>query len=59
MNTLYHWFYLVGYGGWIMPRLLRRVTARSECHRAWLLGHLGYFEEGGVRFSSANPYPSS
>lgn len=59
MNTLYHWIYLAGYDGWIVPRLLRRVTARSECHRAWLLGHLGYFEEGGVRFSPANPYPSS
>lgn len=57
MNRIYHSFYLAGYGGWIMPRLLPRLTARSEIHRAWLLGCLGFFEESGVRFSPANPYP--
>lgn len=57
MNTLCHWVYLAGYGGWFLPRLLRKVTARSELHRAWLIGHLGFFEEGGMRFSPANPYP--
>ncbi|MDC0660579.1 hypothetical protein N6L27_21455 [Leisingera sp. SS27] len=56
MTTICQWFYLAGYGGWIMPRFLRRLTARSEFHRAWVTGCLGFFEEGGVRFGPASPY---
>ena len=49
--------YLRGHGGSEMSRFTRRLIARSELHRAWLLGSLGYFEEGGVTYGPCNPYP--
>jgi hypothetical protein len=36
---------------------MRRQIAGTELHRAWLLGSLAYFEEGGTAFGPANPYP--
>lgn len=52
--------YLQGHTGFEMSRFMRfmrRMIARSELHRAWLLGSLGYFEEGGVSYGPCNPYP--
>lgn len=49
--------YLRGHGGSEMSRFMRRLIARSELHRAWLVGSLGYFEEGGVTYGPCNPYP--
>ena len=49
--------YLRGQGGFEMSRFTRRLIARSELHRAWLLGSLGYFEEAGVSYGPCNPYP--
>lgn len=51
-------FYLYGYQGKALSRLLRKLIAGSEVHRAWLLGYLGFFEQDGVRFGPANPYSS-
>lgn len=48
--------YLAGYRGWKAPRILRRVIARSELHRAWLLGSMGFFVENDISFGPANPY---
>jgi len=56
MNAIYHRIYLLGYSGWHMPRLLRRMIAKSHAHRAWFLGRSGYFEEDGIRFGLAKPY---
>jgi hypothetical protein len=49
--------YLRGHGGSEMSRFMRRMIARSELHRAWLVGSLGYFEEGGVTYGPCNLYP--
>lgn len=48
--------YLIGHSGRILPRRLRKLIARSEIHRAWLLGYMGFFEQGGVSFGPAHPY---
>ncbi len=40
-----------------MPRWLRRAVARSELHSAWLSGFHGRFEERGVKYGPARPYP--
>ena len=48
--------YLLGYGGHQLPRRIRRLTARSALHRAWLGEFHGRFEEGGVQYGPANPY---
>lgn len=58
--TRYHIYlrvYLIGHDGKVMPRLLRKLLARSEIHNAWLLGYMGFFEQDGIRFGPANPYP--
>lgn len=55
MTPIYHRLYLAGYSGWIMPRKLRRLIAGSEVHRAWLIGHLGFFDEDGRHFGPASP----
>ncbi|EGP54343.1 hypothetical protein G3A56_28175 (plasmid) [Rhizobium oryzihabitans] len=58
--TIYHIYlraYLLGYDGKVMPRSLRKLLARSEIHNAWLLGFMGFFEQDGIRFGPANPYP--
>lgn len=39
-----------------MPRWFRRAFARSDIHRAWLVGHDGCFWQDGMRFGPANPY---
>ena len=49
--------YVKGHGGYEMSRFTRRLIARSELHRAWLLGSLGYLEESGVSYGPCNPYP--
>lgn len=56
MNWIYHRIYLAGYSGWIMPRTIRRAIGGTECHRAWILGHHGYFEERRIRYGPTNPY---
>lgn len=56
MNWIYHRIYLAGYRGWTMPRTICRAIGGTECHRAWLLGQRGYFEEAGTRYGSTNPY---
>ena len=54
MTPLYHRIYLAGYSGWVMPRRLRKLIARSELHRAWLAGFLGIFEDTAPHASPAN-----
>lgn len=39
-----------------LPRWFRRAFARSDIHRAWLVGHDGCFWQDGIRFGPANPY---
>lgn len=56
LDRLYMDLYLRGLHGWIMPRSLRRLIAGTACHRAWLMGHLGYFEQDGIAFGPANRY---
>lgn len=56
-NALMHRIYLTGYAGRQAPRWLRRALARTELHRAWLSGIDGRFEEAGVSYGPANPYP--
>lgn len=48
--------YLSGYRGSVWPRFLRRMIAGTCLHRAWLLGHLGFFSEGGIAYGPARPY---
>ncbi|MPQ69427.1 hypothetical protein [Pseudomonas sp. MWU12-2323] len=38
-------FYLLGYTGYLLPRSLRRLLARTKLHRAWLAGDMGVFRE--------------
>lgn len=57
MDRIYHRIYLAGYGGWQMPRRLRKLIAGTEAHRAWLLGFTGCFEQGGIQYGPAHPYP--
>jgi hypothetical protein len=49
MTAIAHRFYLHGYHGRVLPRLVRRIIARTLFHRGWLAGHLGVFEQQGVR----------
>ncbi|MBS1303425.1 hypothetical protein [Loktanella sp. SALINAS62] len=57
MTSIYHRAYLHGYARQPAPRWLRRFIARSEIHRAWLAGYLGFFESDGVAYGPAYPYP--
>ena len=59
MTSIYLRAYLAGHTGQIMPRRLRKAIAGSELHRAWLVGFLGFFEQDGVAYGPANPYPQS
>lgn len=52
-----HRVYLAGYTGQIMPRWMRKAFPGSDLHRAWFLGFKGCFEENGIRYGPANPYP--
>ena len=55
VNAIYYRIYLAGYGGWYMPRSVRRIIGGTEFHRAWFLGFTGHFTENGVRYGLANP----
>ncbi|WP_435171716.1 hypothetical protein [Falsirhodobacter sp. 1013] len=57
MNRIYHRIYLAAWGGWIMPRWVRKATPRTELHKAWLFGAGHWFEENGTRYGPANRYP--
>lgn len=57
MNAIHMRLYLAGYGGWEMPRSIRRLIARTEFHRAWFLGFNGFFEQDGISYGLVNPYP--
>ena len=50
VGYLSHRLYLWGYRGCVLPRLARRLIAGSSLHRGWLAGHMGVYEEGGVRY---------
>ncbi|MBJ2153175.1 hypothetical protein [Paracoccus sp. IB05] len=56
-DNLLHRVWLAGYSSYRPPGWLRWLLARSDWHRAWLLGHLGFFVEAGVAYGPANPYP--
>ena len=55
-RRILHEIYLFGYSGRPLPRWIRRMFARSEVHRAWLLGSTGCFSQAGVRYGPAHPY---
>lgn len=55
-RPLLHHVYLYGYSARPLPRWFRRAIARSEIHRAWLIGFMGFFVDGGVKYGPANPY---
>jgi hypothetical protein len=55
MQRIYLDVYLAGYGGWVMPRWLRRLIAGTELHRAWVLGFNGYFKQDGDSYCRARP----
>lgn len=55
-NALLQRVYLYGYQRRKMPRWIRQAFARSEIHRAWLLGYDGCFAEGDVKYGPAKPY---
>lgn len=59
MKRFYLRIYLMGHSGRHMPRWLRRAIVRSEAHRAWLCGYRFFFEQDGVRYGPANPYPGT
>ena len=56
MTSICHGAYLHGYARKPVPRWLRRFIARSEIHRSWLAGWLGFFEQDGVAYGPAVPY---
>ncbi len=56
-RSFLHRIYLAGYSGRVMPRCIRKLVAGSELHRARFLGFKGCFEEQGLRYGPANPYP--
>lgn len=43
MTSMHTRFYLLGYSGYLLPRSLRRLLARTKVHRAWLAGDMGIF----------------
>jgi hypothetical protein len=54
MKTIAHRFYMHGYYGNVLPRMVRRLIARTMFHRGWLAGHMGVFEQSGVRHGVAD-----
>lgn len=56
-NLVLFRIYLAGLSGYVAPRALRRLLAGTPWHRAWLVGHLGYFNEQGVSYGPTCPYP--
>ncbi len=57
LMNLYQRVYLAGYSGRAVPRWLCRLAACGALHRAWVSGFTGCFEQDGVRYGPANPYP--
>jgi hypothetical protein len=57
MTSTYMRAYLRGYAKQPAPRWLRCLVARTEIHRAWLSDWLGSFEQDGVSYGPAHPYP--
>ena len=55
-NVLLQRAYLHGYQRRRLPRWIRQTFARSEIHRAWLLGRDGCFVENGIQYGPANAY---
>lgn len=49
--------YLLGYGGYLPSRLVRRLVAGTELHRAWLCGYMGIFRNDDGRLSSVCDRP--
>ena len=45
MTTLNTRFFLLGYSGYLLPRPMRRLLARTQMHRAWLAGDMGIFKK--------------
>lgn len=56
IRAVLHRVYLWGYTDQSAPRWARRLFARSDIHRAWLLGFHGVFEEAGQSYGPTNPY---
>lgn len=54
--TVLHRIYLLGYQQRIPPRWLRCFFAKTEFHRAWLIGSKGFFSEDGIKYGPARPY---
>lgn len=52
MRSATMYVYFLGYKGYLMPRLIRRLFARSRLHEAWLLGYMGVYEEAGRRIGA-------
>lgn len=40
-NNPYSFIFHLGYQGFLLPRLLRRMIAKTRAHRAWLSGFTG------------------
>lgn len=57
MNSIYLRIYLYGHSGKVIPRSVRRVLAGTHFHRALLYGYLGFFEQNGIKYGPAYPYP--
>lgn len=47
MKPMKHKIYIFGYKGWLPQKWLRRLFAKSDIHRAWLTGYMGFFVESG------------
>jgi len=45
INKLNFKIYMYGYKGHSIPRIIRRLFAKSEFHRSWLSGYKGIFNE--------------
>lgn len=56
-DAILHRVYLWGYSGHAVPRWVRRTVAKSGLHRAWFLGFHGFFEQDGIQYGLARPYP--
>ena len=56
-NDICNRFFLLAYGGWVMPRSIRKLIAGSQIHRAWFLGTKAFFQEAGVWYGLGRSYP--
>ena len=48
--------YILGYSGRLVPRLIRKLLARTGIHRAWQAGYNGCFTQDGIKYGLANPF---